>query len=79
MSTGPDYFAETHEPEEPDYFGNPKRLIFGDRQLINFDVTDSGPGWGKYQMDIRMIGRFGFTVANPDAFSIIDGCVPMSA
>lgn len=57
------------------YFGNPKRLILGDRQSLEFDVTDTGPGWIKYQMDIRLVGRFGFTVATPAAFTRIDGCV----
>lgn len=59
------------------YFGNPLKLIFGDRQTLVWDVTDTGPNWDKYMVDMRMVGRFGFTVATPAAFSKIVGCTQL--
>ncbi len=60
------------------YFGDPKRLIFGDRQDLRFDVTETGPGWANYQIDMRLVGRFGFTVGTPAAFSRIVGCTQLA-
>jgi len=60
------------------YFGDPRRLIFGDRRGLRFDVTEQGPGWQFFQVDMRMVGRFGFTVATPGAFSKIVGCTQLA-
>jgi HK97 family phage major capsid protein len=56
------------------YFGNPQKLIFGDRADLTFDATDTGPGWAKYQVDMRLVGRFGFTVGTPLAWSKLAKC-----
>lgn len=60
------------------YFGNPRRLIFGDRQALRFDVTETGPGWSNYQIDMRLVGRWGFTVGTPAAFSKVVGCTQLA-
>jgi HK97 family phage major capsid protein len=60
------------------YFGNPRRLIFGDRSGLRFDVTDTGPNWEYYAVDMRLNGRWGFTVGTPAAFSVIVGGLPIS-
>jgi HK97 family phage major capsid protein len=59
------------------YFGNPRRLIFGDRMGMRFDVTDTGPNWEYFAVDMRINGRWGFTVGTPAAFSVIVGGKPI--
>ena len=39
-------------------FGPPTALIAGTRQGMTWDVTDA-LGWANYQMDARLVGRFG--------------------
>lgn len=61
------------------YFGDPRRMIFGDRRDLRFDVTETGPGWQYAQVDMRIMGRWGFTVGTPAAFSKIVGCTLLGA
>lgn len=59
------------------YFGDPRRLIFGDNIGMRFDVTETGPGWEFFQVDMRLVTRHGFTVGTPAAFSRIVGCTQL--
>ena len=54
------------------YFGDPRNLIFGDRMALRFEVTDQ-VGWDHDRIDARMIGRWGFTVANAGAWTKLVG------
>lgn len=54
------------------YFGPPNKIVLGRRNDFRWDVTDQA-NWGSYQMDMRMVGRFGSTIANPAAFTKIVG------
>jgi len=55
------------------YFGDPRKLIFGDRSGLRFEVTDQ-VGWANDQIDARMIGRWGFTIATPASWTKLVGC-----
>ena len=59
------------------YFGPPQKLIFGIRRGFRWDVTDQ-VNWATDQFDMRLMGRFGFTVATPAAFAKIVGCTQLS-
>lgn len=54
------------------YFGPMQKLLLGVRRGLQWDVTDQ-VNWATDQIDCRMIGRFGFTVATPGVFSKIVG------
>ncbi len=54
------------------YFGPTNKLIFGDRMGLRWEVTNL-VNWAKDQIDARLIGRFGFTIATPAAFTKIVG------
>ena len=50
------------------YFGSPSALVFGVRQNMKWEVTDQ-VSWANYRADARMIGRFGFAVGVPAAWT----------
>ncbi len=52
-------------------FGPPQALIAGSRQRMSWDVTDS-VGWANYEMDARLIGRFGARPVVPAAWVRIE-------
>lgn len=49
-------------------YGVPSSLLFGTRTGMRWDVTDQ-VGWANYQMDARLIGRFGMIVGVPSNFA----------
>lgn len=56
------------------YFGPMKKLLLGVRKGLAWSVTDQ-VNWATDSIDCRMIGRFGFTVGTPGAFTRIVGCL----
>jgi HK97 family phage major capsid protein len=50
------------------YFGPPSALLFGLRKGITWDVSEQ-VNWAKYQADARMVGRFGYVVGVPAAWT----------
>ena len=55
---GTDTLDDTTLTKTKILFGPPSSLIAGTRQGMNWDVTDA-VGWANYQMDARLVGRFG--------------------
>lgn len=55
------------------YFGPMKKLLLGVRKGLAWSVTDQ-VNWATDSIDCRMIGRFGFTVGTPGAFTRLVGC-----
>jgi HK97 family phage major capsid protein len=49
-------------------YGTPSSLLFGTRTGMRWDVTDQA-NWATYQMDARLIGRFGMVVGVPSNFA----------
>ena len=49
-------------------YGTPSSLLFGTRTGMRWDVTDQA-NWATFQMDARLIGRFGMVVGVPGNFS----------
>jgi len=56
------------------YFGDPQKLIFGERMGMQWDVSDA-PNWATYSLDMRLVTRKGFTVATPAAWTKVVGCI----
>jgi HK97 family phage major capsid protein len=54
------------------YYGPPEKLYLGVRNGLRFDVTDQ-VNWASYAMDMRVVGRFGFAVAVPGAWTKLVG------
>lgn len=54
------------------YFGDPRKLIYGVKMDMRFEVTDQA-SWATDEFDCRMIGRWGYTVATPAAWSKLVG------
>ena len=60
------------------YFGDPRKLVFGDRTAMRFEVSDQ-VNWATDQIDARMIGRWGFTVGTPAAWTKLVGATLLGA
>ena len=54
------------------YFGDPMTLLLGTRTDMAWDVSDA-PNWAKYQLDMRLVGRFGGAVGVASAWTKLVG------
>lgn len=59
------------------YFGPPRRMLLGVRQDLRLDITDQGPGWERYEIDLRLVGRYAYTTGVPAAFARIVGATQL--
>jgi len=54
------------------YFGDPMTLLLGTNTDMRWDVSDA-PNWATYQLDMRLVGRFGGAVGVPSAWTKLVG------
>lgn len=56
------------------YFGDPKRLLFGTRRGLEWAVSEH-VRFANYEVAMRLVGRFGFAVGVPKAWTKLVGVI----
>jgi HK97 family phage major capsid protein len=70
LSGAGDTLDDTTNANSTILFGTLQNVVAGTRQGLSWDVTDQ-VSWASYQMDARLVGRFGGVVGVPAAWTAL--------